>query len=416
MRRPTHTKIYALLIIAPVVGHFVPIFVDLPIWGLTPRRLAIFILFSFALYSLSTKDWKLHITLSDLGLLTVLSILVVSILWSPDLMESLRRGVTIIQMWMYYFSIIIYFRNDKSLDVLLRALLFAAILIVIYALGELFVTGELSRGLANYISRNRLSRNILALLPVVTVVCYLSTDWRRYLFGLIAFTMSVLVLLSGSRGGMVGLFVVVAGVSLVLLHFGVGLSPRISVPLGVVVIGITSIIVLITVQFDYLPPRLTNIPLSPEAVSPEVLGEKRYHVHQAEIQTIKEHWLIGVGYEGFVVLSEEVYRIGSFRAHNLITRVWMSAGFVPVLILIATGLCVFRNYIRAISSTHGTKRLYLSAFFIGVVGITTAGWPNIVIDEPLWYILLGVGSNWVPRNITYQSAPEKTTADIRSGN
>ncbi|MFC6796060.1 O-antigen ligase family protein [Halobaculum halobium] len=356
--------------------------------------IGVFFVGSFAFIT-AIKERYVRLTHSDIGIFVLLSILIASSSWSPSPYESMRRAIDLGLMMIYYGSIVVYLGRDDALQELIRVLLIISTLWVGYGVFEI-AFGDLTLGIVPYISRNELSRNLLALIPLMALVTHWKTGWTKVAYVGLTASMIFLIPLSGSRGGIVGLVFVLGALTILFLRSIAELELLRLLPAGAVAVILFGLVVLAAVHIGIFPQRLTSIPLTAGAFSPEVLGPQRYDVHKAELVTIQRHWLTGVGYEGFVVLTEKMYEIGSFRAHNLITRVWMAAGIGPVLILLATGLSIIRNYTRAIYNLDSIDQMYLSALFIGFGGITVAGMVNIVIDEPLWYVLIAVGSNLIP--------------------
>jgi|GEM_PF-5466145 len=390
MKESSITQIFSLLVLGPLIGRFIPLFWDLPVWSLTPRRGAVFVLFCFSFYTV-TRNQSVRIRYSDVGVISLLIVLIASISWSPDPGVSMRRGVDLILIFVYYVSLVIYLQRDGAMSRLIQILMVFAVVASIYGLVEV-AFGEVSRGLVAYISRNELSRKLLALLPLTVVVTILSKQtMQRAVFALTGILMVIVIPLSGSRSGIVGLGIVLFGGTMLFLQYTLQLPSSRLVAAGIVITSLFIVSVVAGVGTGLIPSRLASIPLTPAAFSPEVLGEKRYEVYKAELRTIRNYWLTGVGYEGFVVLTEDVYGIGAYRAHDLISRVWMAAGIGGVVILLATLGNIFRTYIRRIVTADGSTQLYLSAFFLGLVAMTLAGLANIVITELLWYVLLAIG-------------------------
>jgi len=207
--------------------------------------------------------------------------------------------------------------------------------------------------------------------------------------------MIIFIPLSGSRSGLVALIVVLVLVTLTWGNRVKRLSFRSLAVVSLVGLAATAAGIIISSAIGILPERILRIPVINGEISPEVLGRTRYQVRLAELGTIQSYPLTGIGYGAFSQYSAERFGIGNYRAHSLVTRVWMGAGLPGVLLLLSTGGMVLRNYIRRIIVERSDETLCLSGCLIGLLATTLTGMFNIVIHQPLFYILIGVGSSSV---------------------
>jgi len=60
-----------------------------------------------------------------------------------------------------------------------------------------------------------------------------------------------------------------------------------------------------------------------------------------------------------------------------------------------TGGSVLRNYVQGVITSRSDEALCLFGCLIGLIATTLTGMFNIVIIQPLFYLLVGVGSSAV---------------------
>ncbi|WP_158598841.1 O-antigen ligase [Halorubrum sp. Atlit-8R] len=337
---------------------------------------------------------QLRLSYSEIGILSLLLLLIFSVAWSIAPQESVRRATDLLFYMMYFFAIVVYFNRKDSLNIFVNVLVIPATTVIAYSILNLIYSSPGWR-LAGLISRNGVARDMVAMLPILAFSIY---DQNRIQAGVRLILVGLMILfipLSGSRSGLVALTFTLVLVILVWGNRVKGLSLTSLTAVSVVSLAAMAAGIIISSTVGILPERILRIPVINGEISPEVLGEGRYQVRLAELGTIQSYPLTGIGYGAFFQYSAERFGIGNYRAHSLVTRVWMGAGLPGVLLLLSTGGMVLRNYIRRIILDRSDETLCLSGCLIGLLATTLTGMFNIVIIQPLFYILVGVGSSAV---------------------
>lgn len=393
MKRERLTWLFGLLLVMPPTTRYIPFGVDIGGFVFNLPRISMLACAVFAGYTLVYRP-QLRLSYSDIGVFSLLLLLILSVAWSVAPEESVRRATDLLFYIIYFASIVVYFNRESALRVFVAVLLIPATAMVSYSVLNLIYSPRGWR-LVDQVSRNGVSRDMVATLPILFFSAYcrdrVQVSLRLFLVGL----MVLFVPLSGSRSGLAALAVALV---LIILVWGNRVK-RLSLASLTVVSAVGLVVlaagVIVASVAGVLPERILRIPFISGEISPETLGRNRYQVRLAELDTIRANPLTGIGYGAFYQYSAEQFGIGNFRAHSLITRVWMGAGFPGVLLLLLTGGMVLRNYIRRVITSRSNEALCLFGCLIGLIATTLTGMFNIVITQPLFYLLVGVGSSAV---------------------
>jgi O-antigen ligase len=394
MKHKRLTWLFGFLLIMPPTTRYIPFGVDVGGIGFNLPRISMLACAVFATITLIRRP-QLQLSYADIGVLSLLLLLILSTAWSiaPD--ESVRRATDLLFYIIYFASIVIYFNRETALEIFVSLLLLPAAAMVIYSALNVFIYDAHCWAIADLISRNGVTRDMVATFPILFLSMFARNSIQRRIRLILVGLMIVSVLLSGSRSGFVALFFAIALVILVwgrrikqlsLFH----ITATGALGLGVMVVGVIAALLA-----GILSERLLRLPILSGDISPDTLGTARYHVRLAELSTIRSYPLVGIGYGAFFQYSAEQFGIGNYRAHSLITRVWMGAGLPGLSLLLLTGGLVLRNYIRQIIVSNSDNSLCLAGCLIGLLATTLTGMFNIVIIQPLFYLLVGVGSSTI---------------------
>lgn len=385
------TKILGILLVSPLIGHYIPVSFSAFGFIFTAKRLSIIILIIISII-LVYKEKNIILTRASIGFISLLIFLQFTVLWSIAPEVTARRATDLLLYLVFFVTLVVFLERDGAYPWLINGLVISALLISCYGVLGVVSEGPF-RNVISYISRNDYSRDVVALFPIMVVYFMYEEAPKKVLGGMILLIMITTVPMSGSRGGLVSLLVVCLLLVVSYLRYEYRLSYIGIVGLNIVLMGAVAVCMVGLVRVGYVPDRLLSIPLTTDAFSPEVLGIARYQVHRMEFLTIREYWLTGIGYGAFTVVTGEQLEIGSYQAHSLLTRVWLGGGIVAVFLLAYSYLLTIQNYGRQMANTKGKTKWITTACFIGLLGITLAGMVNIVINETLFYILMAIGAS-----------------------
>jgi O-antigen ligase len=393
MKRKRLTWFFALLLVMPPTTRYIPFGVDIGGILFNLPRISMLACAVVAAYTLVYRP-QLRLSYSDIGVVSLLLLLILSIAWSVAPEESVRRATDLLFYIIYFVSIVVYFNRESAFKLFVAVLPIPAAAMVSYSVLNLIYSAPGWR-LVDLISRNGVSRDMVATLPILFFGAYGRGRVHASVRLLLAGMMVLFVPLSGSRSGLVALAVTLV---LIILVWGNRVKRLSLAPLALMsAVSIVVFVAGVGVAFitGVLPERILRIPLISGGISPETLGRSRYQVRLAELGTIQSHPITGIGYGAFFQYSAEQFGIGNFRAHSLITRVWMGAGLPGILLLLFSGGLIIRNYIRQVITSRSDETLWLFGCLIGLIATTLTGMFNIVIIQPLFYLLIGVGSSAV---------------------
>jgi len=388
------------LLVVALAGVYVPLRIDIRGLSLSIKRAMLILLVGASVFA-HLRRRSVNLTYTDIGIWLLVAILVGSGARSDAPVGTARRLVRLVPHLAVYLAIMALPATRDTFDRLTHGLVLSGGVIVIAGILSLFIGSYNVVYPVPFVSRNHMARNILLLFPLTVIAAHLATGRRKLLYGLSAAAMVILVLMSGSRSGLVSMVLVGLLSTVLFLAAGRGWPATRVLATSVGFVGVGVIGVVVAIQFDLLPARLANIPTNlGELFSPTVLGPKRYYVYSQEIAAIRDHWLLGLGYGGFLDYTEGNPFGQRYQAHTLITRVWLAAGIVPVLLLIGVGVLVIRTYSQWMATLNDHYQLYVGAYFIGLLGIFTASMANIVLYDITFWIPLALGANFFPRMTT----------------
>lgn len=391
MNRTGVTAVFSYLLITPIIAPYIPVLSSLGGHAIPLQKLALLTCAVFALATLH-PEYRLELTRIDIGVVALLFVLAASVIWSIAPETTARWVDDLVLFAGFYIAVVVFLRRDGALEALSKSLLVAAGGILIYGYLSA-MTGEISRDVFTWVTRNYFARDLVAILPLALTGLIGQSTWRgKTVFGAITGLIGLLVMVSGSRSGLVAFLVVAALFVAYWLHVDIriGVLPTLAVSAAATVFIIT--IAVLGIQFGVLPGRLSSIPVTPDAFKPEVLGKARYRVYRLERLAVREYWLGGMGFGALPVYAEQFEWVGSFRSHNIFTRIWLAGGIGALLLFVCVFLAISRNYIRGIVHSSGDQQTRFYAFFVGLLGITLTGMANIVIIHPIFYIMLAVGA------------------------
>jgi len=334
---------------------------------------------------------------------------VISISFSQNLKASLS-------LLAFYTSVIILYLILRFVLVksrffvfqIIRVYVYVGILIGLYGLLQwllhftsiilpgVLVGGDYIRIPGTYFDANHFPAYLASLAPLVLVFGWLTKDpYKKVLSWLIFFILTIVVLYTFSRSGVIAFGF--ATISLLILSIYFGFLKKV-VPL-IVILVLTSAVVFVS---DRTPKSLLD-----RARSVFNTSEKSTIAHRllisGEIELFLENPILGVGYGGF----SEKFRATKYGLEHLKIdpnpqirlpphSVWFEtltetglAGIIPYSIFMASVLIYLFKFIK--QTSNKIIRLYGIGIFSGIVGVLTGGLFYSYNLEFFWFIIfLGI--------------------------
>lgn len=220
----------------------------------------------------------------------------------------------------------------------------------------------------------------MAILFGIVGGCMMAT--RRWYVRLPLAGLAVLVLYNavhtGSRGGIIGLFVVM--LTLLMLS---RLRARWFVLAVVAIVAIAAF----PVADQFVPQFRGGISLE------DLKQDQRWGYWQMAFQMMQDHPIIGVGTDNFLSLYSW-YRVSPalmsrYHCHNIYLQMWAEAGTIGLLVLLSLVSAVAVTYLRALrearDETWRALVLGLLAAFFGYA--VFSGTCNTLHDQPFWLLM-----------------------------
>lgn len=385
------TWAYAAILVSPITLHYLPFVAEVGGLVLNPTRICM-LASGVAAARILVQQRQLRVSYTSLGVIMLLLLLILSVTWSLAPKVTARQLVDLSFVLIYFISVIVYLNRDNAFRILLAALLLPAIAVVVYAGLNMLGTSTAWR-LTENASRNWVGRDVVALLPIITLTAVtMDGAQAKVRYGLII-VMMIAVPVSGARSGLVALLIGVSLTAVAWARLEKQFTVRQFVPH--VLLGSVGLFVgvIVAVKSGVVPARILQIPVVSGGISPEVIGQYRYAIRQAELATIREYPIFGIGYGAFIEHSITEYGLGATHPHGLLTSIWTGAGIMGVSLLTANAVLILRNYSQQIAHGVGHDPLWMAGCMIGLMSIGLAGMFNVVMYQPILYLLLGVGSS-----------------------
>jgi O-antigen ligase len=305
-----------------------------------------------------------------------------------DLKTNLVDNLILLTLYLYGT------RNSREAEFLLKWVLIvvaAANLIAIGNVGGLWSIGTTQVGNeGNLVSRvygafghaNETAALIVCLLPAYVALAMSSGFFSRVFWALCAVTGVALLILTGSRGGIVALLASAAiGSYLSRRLISFHRAAAFALPIGAVVIAVVAVV---SIKFgDVLTQRMYQLVLDPTAS-----GDDRTSIWMPIVSMMSAHpitLLTGFGWSVYNVMGFQ------YAAHNQYLMLWFELGVVGVLSWLMIMIQTLVVAKRAADVSQGRTQRYMIAFLYGVSGLLVAVFFGLLFHPwPYIWIYIGV--------------------------
>ncbi len=370
----------------------------------------VFCFFIFLAAITSNKPLKFTLNSIDLCILSFLLIGIVSTFSSYFFRESLNGLLKYIVFFLWYFLIKITLLNCSKKIFLnlwgflcLCAIIISVIGIYQYIIGvEPLATWEdptqetiHTRVYSTLGNPNLLAGYLLLFLPITSILVF---EYKNRFLKLFLLTGTALILicliLTGSRGGYIGLIFSFMISSLIFLnHFIFQKNTNKKLITILAMGGIVFLILFLTFMFPIITERMLTIFTLREHSS----NNYRLNVWIACLKMLKDNWLIGIGPGNNTFrLAYGLYMITGFDAlasYNIFLEIAVEMGILGAFIFISIFLLAF---LKLHCLFWQKKNIFSLAIFISLIGLLTHGMVDTVffrpqIFVPFWFLLASIG-------------------------
>lgn len=292
----------------------------------------------------------------------------VTLFWANNLDAGLNGIQTYtLRLILYLVLVTNQIRTQESLDGLMKTLMASGWVLVFAGLGTLLFEGYTPGSRFQVLDLNQNEVGILALvaLPGVLWQAIRSSGRQRTINTLLSYAfvaiVSVLVVMTGSRGSAISLGIAFAA-------FSIWKCTRPWAKLGVVLLAVA--LISMPVLFSTLTTRFAL------AGGDTALGG-REAIWQAAVHVIREHFWGGVGIGGaryavspYVAVLRSVKGYGDVAIHNPVLDIWAGTGLVGILLylgVLMTAMGMFVSQYRRCRRTDSLAPYFalISAVFVG---------------------------------------------------
>ncbi|MGH9318799.1 MAG: O-antigen ligase family protein [Vicinamibacteria bacterium] len=296
-------------------------------------------------------------------------------------------------------------RTPARLELVLKTATAAWILVFPYALRQYFrYEGRFGVGLSE---PNYVAISLLLFIPLTLVFArYERILWKRTFWKVGAALLLVSIVLTGSRGGFLGL-VVIAGLVVMRL-----MRARLTALVG---LGFAFLVALFVVP----NPLLSRLAASGEDSSGvEASNRERVAVFKGGLRMIREHPITGVGLGNFKSKMEEYGDLETSKiAHNTYLEIAAELGLPALATFLLVALATYRSLDRssrmALKRGDGKARDLLVAIQIGLTGYLIAAiFLSAQYERDFWLIVfLTICAERIVRAEAARSEPVERRAE-----
>lgn len=305
--------------------------------------------------------------------------------------------VRVISFLLMYFSVFLIIKSNEDIKKIITTVILSSIIPVIYALFEWsFGLGIYTNpGFDNRIAGTFGHPNVFGyfLLIIISLIMYVLLEYKlnkidQYLITIYNFILSVLLILTYTRGAWIGLFILLLGVGFVKM-------PKMSVFLGIILVPIISLILFI---YDWLQkttligyPAIKKIPIINRITglfdgdpSDSILWRRQ--MWDDMINKGLDSPIIGYGTGSATTITEQVrgLKLGALEIHNDYIKVFIESGLIGLLIylfmIISIIGFVFYNY------TKRRDNYILITLFISLAVYLSSLWDNLLRQTAVMWI------------------------------
>jgi len=282
-----------------------------------------------------------------------------SILWAiqPELVFSRMR--TVVGLLVFYLLAASYDIKKSEFETLKWCVLaggFLAAILSIYSYASLETIGRTSIRFGERSAR----LNVFAFSLIIPISICVNNILKqnkilvKSLFGIVISAMLFSIVITGSRGGMLG-------VAVIFIVYIISIKQKITFGTVAIMIGLT------------LMPFVPDLFLERWGIAVETGGAGRLSIWNIGLFALKKYWLYGAGFSNFSNAYDEFFNSASFlyiktsRApHNIFLGIFVELGVIGFSLMV---LAMIKNYqaIRSRFNHYSINKVTLRASFWGIL-------------------------------------------------
>jgi len=353
------------------------------------------ILISLIVIYRNKKDIK-HIPLT-IPILTFILINFVLVFNNFNLIAGITEFIRILSFFLMYFSVFLIIKSKQDIQSIIRTIIFSSIIPSFYAVFEWgFGLGIYTNpGFDNRIAGTFGHPNVFGyfLLIVIALIMYVLLEYKlnkydRFVIIFYNIMLSILLILTYTRGAWIGLFILLLGIGFVKM-------PKMSTLLGLILVPLGSLFLFI---YDWLQksilvgyPAINKIPIVNRITglfdgdpSDSILWRRQ--MWDDMISKGMDSPIIGYGTGSVTLITEQVrgLKLGALEIHNDYIKVFVESGFVGLIfyILMIVSIISFLIY-----NFRKTKNNYiLITLFISLSIYISSVWDNLLRQTAVMWI------------------------------
>lgn len=231
----------------------------------------------------------------------------------------------------------------------------------------------------------------------------------KIIHGILALGFTYSVVLSGTRGAMVGLAGASLIFSIVILVYQKKTGEKVNVPLKKLAIVIACVVLAILLallsSYSTVTETVDRVVSETDVASADALGSGRIGIWKAAWNNMfLEHPILGVGISNFKLTKLDGFAVlMAFVAHNEYLDILCSQGIVGLVTYVALMLYIFIAAMKRLKKNgieHSKDVLGLMIAFTAYMITAIFGW-RIIYLTPYFYVVTGLlASRWESKRIT----------------
>lgn len=299
---------------------------------------------------------------------------------SQSFSAALDFAKSVAMVWMIYMTV----RSEKQIAFAVRllgwmALWLAGSAIYNYITGNVVVSGEVQRAGAEsgmLGDPNDLASYILMLFPLCYYLFFNDPKrWLRLVYGAAMFMILVAVVYTGSRGGFLGL---------VVLLFLLWLFAKRKV------LGVFIALAVFGVLWFVAPPQYRERIRSITNYEQDESAMNRVEYRRAAVRMFKRNPITGIGLKNFAIFARDFGAPGSLNAHNMYYLVLAELGGIGLLVFLSIWLRSLKCAWQIARSNLWLLHALGMGAFIGLLDLMVTGYFLSISYYPYQYILMAL--------------------------
>jgi len=326
--------------------------------------------------AMTVKLWSLPLARTALYFFALATISILFSIWPGNTFHAIVGGIT--SLTISFIIVVKISRNWHATRIVIDSIPYIAALLAVSVL--LTTAGGRPDG-TSYYDPNDLAFAMVTLFPIVLSLSVGTTGLRRLTLWFLAFLMVVATLLTQSRGGLIGLCIVVLGLSLFPLDPKVG-QISFGKKLGRMLAKLAVVCIVGAASWNFLPTEardrlMTVFSLQDDYNMTETAGRSSIWKRNAAATLSRP---IGYGLSSFAAV--DLRTGGKFKAaHNSFVQVLVELGFLGLFLFLRMYYLSWRNLSKAghlqestLSDADGHARASLCrAFGLSLAGMMVCG-------------------------------------------